>query len=391
MASREPQDTGTDADLLLAGGGLAGGLIALAVKRRHPDARIRIIEPGERLGGNHVWSWFDSDIAAADRWLVDGLADYHWGDYDIAFPARRRTLPTGYNSMLSETLDRAVRGAIGNDAIITDRAIDVGGRSVLLSNQQRRTAHAVIDARGQSDWDALDCGWQKFVGRIYHLAAPHGLARPVIMDATVDQIDGFRFVYLLPFAPDAVFVEDTYYSNDSALDAATLSDRLDAYVAARGWTVERVSRQEVGVLPVVMGGDIDTFRRRGQDAPDSVLAGARAALFQPVTSYSLPDAVRLATRIAAAWPCDAPALAALVREHADARWRAGRFGRLLNRMLFRAAQPAERYRVLEHFYRLPPATIDRFYSGDISLVDRFRILSGRPPVPISAAIATLME
>ena len=77
--------------------------------------------------------------------------------------------------------------------------------------------------------------------------------------------------------------------------------------------------------------------------------------------------------------------------HVADRWRAGRFGRLLNRMLFGAALPDERYRVLEHFYRLPQPVIERFYAGRLTVRDRLRILSGKPPVPVAAAIRALLE
>jgi lycopene beta-cyclase len=63
---------------------------------------------------------------------------------------------------------------------------------------------------------------------------------------------------------------------------------------------------------------------------------------------------------------------------------------MLNRMLFGAASPPERYRVLEHFYRLPPATIGRFYAGRSTLLDKARILSGRAPVPVRPALAAAL-
>ena len=60
-------------------------------------------------------------------------------------------------------------------------------------------------------------------------------------------------------------------------------------------------------------------------------------------------------------------------------------------MLFRAAQPYQRYKILERFYRLSPALIGRFYAGQSTLADKIRILSGRPPVPIAAAVRALWE
>jgi lycopene beta-cyclase len=55
-------------------------------------------------------------------------------------------------------------------------------------------------------------------------------------------------------------------------------------------------------------------------------------------------------------------------------------------MLFRAARPGERYRVLERFYGLPEALICRFYAAGLTPLDKLRILAGKPPVPIGAAL-----
>lgn len=377
-------------DLAIAGGGLAGGLAALAVKARHPQADVRIIEPGERIGGHHLWSYFDTDVDAVGTALLAPLLTRTWPAHDVLFPARARMIATGYNSIASERLDTAVRAVLGDAAIIRATATHVSGSAIMLDDGRRVEARAALDARGAADWAPLACGWQKFVGQMIRTAAPHGVERPVIMDATVDQHDGYRFVYLLPFGPDEIFVEDTYYSDDPALDVAALDARIADYAAARGWAVAAVLRREQGVLPVVKGGDGAAFRARMRDAPDSALIGSRAGLFQPVTSYSLPDAVRAALLVADAWPLDGPVLAERLERATAAAWRGARFYRLLNRMLFDAATPERRYRVLEHFYRLPRQAINRFYAGRSTLSDRARILSGRPPVPIVAALRAMI-
>src|SRR5690606_27637496 len=117
-------------------------------------------------------------------------------------------------------------------------------------------ASGVIDARGPANASALDLGWQKFVGREYRFERPHGLDRPIVMDATVDQTEGYRFVYCLPFSDTRMLVEDTYYSLSPELDVPTLQDRIAAYVAAQGWRPAEVEREETGVLPVAMGGNV---------------------------------------------------------------------------------------------------------------------------------------
>jgi lycopene beta-cyclase len=80
-----------------------------------------------------------------------------------------------------------------------------------------------------------------------------------------------------------------------------------------------------------------------------------------------------------------------VRRSSLEQWRRQAFFRLLNRMLFGAARPEERYRVLERFYRLPQSLIERFYAGRPSVLDRARVLTGRPPVPVSKAVPCLSE
>ena len=58
-------------------------------------------------------------------------------------------------------------------------------------------------------------------------------------------------------------------------------------------------------------------------------------------------------------------------------------------MLFGAAAPEARWRVLERFYRLSAPLIERFYAGNSTLADRARILAGKPPVPLGDAVAAL--
>jgi lycopene beta-cyclase len=361
--------------ITILGGGLAGGLIARALVLRRPEIAMQIVEQNGHLGGNHIWSFFDGDVAESDRWLLDGLVTHRWPAYDVAFPARRRTIRHWYNSVISEQFDGVLRAELG-DRIIHGDANRVGHSG------------AVIDARGPGDLGTLDCGWQKFVGMNFHFDRPHGVERPIVMDATVDQIDGYRFVYVLPFGPDELFVEDTYYSDTPDLDAAALRERIIEYVATQGWDVTPGDRFETGVLPVIMGGDFEAY---WASTGPGAKAGMRAGLCQPTTGYSLPDAVRLASAIARADDLSPDGLARLTHDHARKAWAERGFYRLLDKMLFKAALPGERYRVLERFYGLSPELIGRFYAARSTLGDRMRILAGRPPVPIGRAIRAILS
>ncbi len=383
-------------DLAIVGGGLAGGLIALALAKKRPDLKIRLIDGAAVIGGNHLWSFFASDIDDADRWIVAPLVCHGWRAYDIRFPAYNRTLETAYYSIESERLDAVVRAAVPPEALMLGRrVIGVSAKAVVLADGDRVEAKGVIDARGAGDLSALDLGWQKFVGREYALSEEHHVSRPIVMDATVSQHDGYRFVYTLPFSPTRLFVEDTYYSDTPDLhrpapggaNSDPIVERLTAYVAAGGWHVDHVVREEQGALPVALGGDFERFWHDG--GKGIAKAGMRAGLFHPTTGYSLPDAVRTASLIARTRDLSGGHLHELLHGHARHTWRARSFYRLLDRMLFRASAPDERYRVLEHFYRLNPALVGRFYAGQTTMLDQARILTGKPPVKISAAVRAI--
>jgi lycopene beta-cyclase len=374
-------------DVAIVGGGLAGGLIALALAERRPDLDVRLIESGPALGGNHVWSFFASDVAPEHLALVEPLIAYRWDDYDIAFPAHRRTLDTGYRSITSERFDAVLRARLGGIILDADVA-QVEPDGVTLSDGRSIAARGVIDTRGPGDLALLDAGWQKFVGRSLIVPDGHGVTRPVVMDATVQQIDGYRFVYLLPFSPTEIFVEDTYYSDSPALDVPAIHARIDAYAAARGWRVTGTDREEKGVLPVTIGGDFsDYWASTGQGAK----AGGRAGLFHPTTGYSLPDAVRMAHLIAEQPDLSSAALERLTERHARSHWNRRGFYRMLDAMLFRGAAPEERYKIMQRFYRLRAPLIERFYAGRSTLADKLRVLTGKPPIPVSRGLKVIWE
>lgn len=378
----------TQPDIAILGGGLAGGLIALALARTRPELSVVLIERDAMFGGNHVWSFFASDLPEGGAELLAPLIEAQWTGYDVRFPRYARTLRTPYRATTSHRLDQALRHALPADAIRTGvEVVSCTAISATLGNGEQITAGAVIDARGASDFASITGGWQKFFGQRLKLTQPHGLQRPIVMDATVAQIDGYRFVYCLPFAPDEVFVEDTYYADGPELDVAALEARIAAYARGMNWQVERVIGEERGVLPVVAGGDFDRLRQSA--ASGAALAGSRAGLFHPLTSYSLPDALRFALTLAAERDLGAASLARFSENYARQHWNSAAYYRTLTALLFAAAKPALRYRVMQRFYRLDERLIERLYAGQSTWRDRLRTLAGRPPVSVFAALGVL--
>jgi lycopene beta-cyclase len=376
-----------DADLVVVGGGLAGCLIAWRLDQLRPSLHVRVLEAGQTLGGNHTWSFHASDLAPAQLdWMLP-LVAHRWPGHEVRFPGFSRQLDGAYMSITSDSLHAVLHKALGSRVQFGAKVLHVDPTNVRLADGTTISARAVIDARGPRHSAHLDVGYQKFLGQVLRLDQPHGLTLPILMDATVDQQGGYRFVYVLPLSPDALLIEDTCYADGPDVDPALLRMRIAAYARSNGWTVEAVLREEEGVLPILLDGDIAAFWDEQTGVPR---AGLSAGLFHPTTGYSLPEAVALAELTAAQPRFDAASLHAAIRAHALGRWRAGHFFRMLNRMLFRAAAPAQRRQVMARFYTLDAGLIARFYAARLRTFDKVRLLTGRPPVPLGAALRAVL-
>jgi lycopene beta-cyclase len=376
------------ADVVLVGGGLANSLIALRLRTLRPEVEVLLLEQDERLGGRHTWSFHAADLTPEQHTWVAPLVAHSWPRQEVRFPAYSRFLESGYYSITSESLRAVVEKALREGVRTGVQVTGLCDTDVALGDGTRVAAGAVVDGRGDPGRGHLELGFQKFLGQTLALDAPHGLGGPVLMDATVPQEDGFRFLYTLPFGERRLLVEDTRYSDTPGIERDAMRRAIEAYASSQGWGVRRVEGEEEGSLPIVLSGDIEAFWDSG--GPGVPRSGMRAALFHPTTGYSLPEAVRLADAIAASSDLRSPALYALTRDRSREAWKHGRFFRLLNRMLYRAAKPEGRYRVLEHFYRLPEPLVGRFYAGRLTFRDKIRVLSGRPPVPVGRALLALL-
>lgn len=312
---------------------------------------------------------------------------HRWATQQVAFPTRRRLIPTGYATVSAAQFDHVLRAQPNIEIISGQRVAAATPTGLTLDDGTHLSGRAVFDGRGPQRSAALSLGFQKFLGLEVEFDAPHGLAAPIIMDATVPQTDGYRFIYVLPLTDRTALIEDTYYADGPALPKTQLREEIHAYAEAKGWTIRQTLREEEGILPITLDGDIDAFWAELRGGP--VPLGLRAGLFHPITGYSIAAAINLADVLAHSAHTETGPLADLVEAHARQHWQAQGYFRMLNRMLFRAAAPEQRYIVLQRFYGLPVPLINRFYAGNLRWTDKIRILAGKPPVPVGAALKAL--
>ncbi|HYD50956.1 MAG TPA: lycopene beta-cyclase CrtY [Terriglobales bacterium] len=364
-----------DFDMALVGAGLQNGLIALGTLHRDPSCRIAMIDAGSSIGGNHTWCAHPQDVPAAAKPWVEPLFAHRWPSYQVRFPDFQRTVDSEYAAITSTRFAAQVEAALQRSPqsmlLLRQKVTQLEPHAVTLEDGRRLTAALVVDARGPHVAEAeRQAGFQKFVGLELELEQPHRLVAPILMDAEVEQRDGYRFFYTLPFGPQSLLIEDTSFACDSRLDYERARREVLAY-AARFGTVRRVAREEDGVLPMPWSAPAC--------APHSspLIGGYRGGWFHPATGYSFPPAVRLALHIAERHPDEVfdIALQALYRRHR----RQVDYAQRLNRLLFGCFAPQDYWNVFARFYRMPAPVIRRFYNLAMTAGDRTRLLVGRPP------------
>jgi lycopene beta-cyclase len=246
----------------------------------------------------------------------------------------------------------------------------------------------VVLARG---WDSPQKtkAWQKYVGLEVELMEPHGLDHAILMDASVPQIDGFRFFQALPWSPTRLLIEDNYYSHHPGLKIERIEQEVLHYMARRKWSVRQVLAHSHGALPLIL--ELPKNQDPERLNPEIPRIGAESGFFHPVAGLTVPTLLRQITAITEKSNLTMPSILRTLREVEDEAKVRLRYDRLMNRLLFRASEPTQRYRVLSHFYRMPEPLIERFYAGKTHVFDQMRLMAGRPPVPWSKALRVLRE
>ncbi|MEC8555664.1 MAG: lycopene beta-cyclase CrtY [Planctomycetota bacterium] len=377
-------------DYVLVGGGLQAGLLVLSIKHEQPGAKILVIERGEKYGGNHTWSFHRSDIPVeAEGWLCS-LPTVDWSSYQVCFPGFQSKVGLPYSSTTSELLGRAVKSLLaeeGSRLLLNAEVVSARFNEVKTADGSHFVARCVIDCRGQhgtsndKEPSSIRCklGYQKFYGAEIELESDWPTSSPTLMDARVDQTDGFHFIYVLPFTRRRVLVEDTWFSDTPDLDYDASAKRLRGYIERHTQAKWNVARLERGCLPMPLQGAMP--EPPVQKGPNVVKGGYAGGWFHAATGYSFPLAVKFATAVAAVEP--EQACISVERLLADNHFQL-RFARFLNRLLFRLVRPEARWQIFRRLYRsLPPETLARFYSHDFSGMDALRMIIGFPPTKLS--------
>lgn len=354
--------------VLIAGGGLAGSLAALAMASLRPEVPLLIVDERERFGGDRLWLVFDAEIPDEARSFVEPLIARSWEGFYLAFPRAPRKLKAPLHAITGEALDAELRRALDPDRYrLGTRVVAVRDDALVLDGGETIRAEGAIDARGPANLSMLNLQHLAFLRRDYRFDAPHGVDRPVLADATLNQGEGLAFFRCVPLGETRLAVYHVVLSSGPRTDPEAAGKRLDDYVERRGWSREAVEREDLGDWPLPAGGDFDAFWRIGGARVAKL--GLRGGFFHPGTGWTAGDAIRAALSLAAQPDFTGAALHDTFEAEAKSLWADREVYRAFNATLARSGPGGRRAR-FERLHRIDPGVLTRFYADRLRLLDR---------------------
>jgi lycopene beta-cyclase len=356
--------------ILIAGGGLAGSLAALAMARHQPDMPLLIVEERATFGGDAYRHFADAELGEDGAELIGPLAIDRWPGFYVAFPGFSRKLKAEYGGFGPDDIHRAMIQALQPKQYrLETKVVAVREDALVLDGGETIKAQAAIDARGQANMSALDLLYEVRLERDYRFRAPHLVDRPVLIDATIDQGAGLRYFECVPLSAERLLVADICVSERAQPDDQA-GARLAAYVKARGWERPRATGERTRARPLPLGGDFAAFWR--QSGARAAKIGLRGGFVHPVTGRALADAAAMALLLAAQRDYSGDALHDLFEAEAKQLWKKREFARAVMAAIA-AAAPEQRREMVARLYRLDPGILQRLQADRLGLFDRRRI------------------
>ncbi len=356
--------------ILIAGGGLAGSLAALAMARLRPDVPLLIVEERDRFGGDCFHHLFTDELDREAQTLLAAIPGHRWPGFYLAFPGLARNLKGTIGGFAPEALHETMVATLRPDQYrLGTRIVAVREDALVLDGGETIKAEGALDARGASNLSMLELLYETRVERQVRTAEPHRLDRPVLVDATIEQNLGFAFIQAFPLGEDRLRIAKLLVSERAQPDEAA-DARLDHYLTMRGWRTAEVEATCGLARPLPIGGDFSAFWRIGGARVAKL--GLRGGFFDPATGRTLVDAARTALLLAEQKAFGGAALHDFFEDPARQLWKKRELQRSINAAIA-ATAPEARRMTAERLYRLEPGTVVRLRSDKLGMIDRHRI------------------
>lgn len=337
--------------VIILGGGILGSLLAYRLKRVLPEVEFKLYEGSSTLGNNQHCSFRSSDCESALSWLKP-LISHSWDNHHIKFPRFEKWITDPYHLLESKRLNEVVSKVLGSEVLILNNE-----KNLEMALQE---GSFVIDARNICHYKKK--GFRKYLVMEVELSEDHHLIAPVIFDAGVDSKEQFRSFRYFPLSPRKLLVKDFWISENNQINLHEMRNALNASLLLRGWKIERVLREDSGLMEVPMSQAIIP-----QEGKVINLAG----LFHDTTGCSIPMAVNLIEKMVNT-SFRFGELKEVVQKFRRENESDKKFFQFLNRLMIEDKQ-----QVFEAIYQQPYPVLERFSKGRLNVVDRSRILFGK--------------
>ncbi len=386
-----------DADVLIAGAGLSGLSLAVALLDAGlPDsARLVLVDPRETLSGaDRTWCFFDLvphafEPAITHRWSrwrvrngghevtrsapgvaycrIPGERFYDLALERLAAAGRRVEIMLGVSVENLHTRGAHVDVHTGGGVLRARLAMDSRPPSLTRATDDGRDVHLL----------------QHFRGRIVRSTEPvFEVDTATLMDFDVSQADGIHFVYVLPLDPHTALVESTFFTG-RLLPDAVYEGAIGSWLSQRhpGAVFQTISH-ESGVIPMT------TKPFDAWPSPRVVRIGTAGGHVKPSSGYAFLAVQRFVREFA-------PRVVAALRAGGLAEPPAARSPRTTALdAIFLSYLRSCPDRAPDTFYRLfervPPGVLARFLSDSGTLADDLTVMrkSDSPRLALEAIRAT---
>jgi len=359
------------ARVVIAGGGLAGLSLAVALLDRDPAARVSVLEPRTAYADDRTWCFWDVEPhpfreLIAQRWWAWRIATA--SGEAVAAGQRLPYVRLRAGDAYARARERIA--AAPNAELRTGVTVRrVAGDHVETETGEVIGAEVVCDGRPPAA-DALHAPGEPFLWQVF--AGARVQARPGtfspgtvdLMDFRVPQAGEIRFRYVLPASDASALVELTAFT-PALPERGTLDGALADAVGGVAGNGTEVVAGEQGAIPMT------TAPAPAPAAPGVIPIGTRAGAPRPSTGYAfLPiqrHAARLAERILAGAPQPLP------MRGAGTRWLDRIF---LNRLLAEPQGAPELFRRLAA--GVPGDALARFLMERARPADVVRVMAALP-------------
>lgn len=337
--------------VIILGGGMLGSLLAYRLKQALPEVEFKLYEESSTLGNHQYCSFRSSDCEQSLKWLQP-LVAHSWESHHIKFPKFEKWITNPYHLIDSRQLNEVVTAALGPDVVKLNDA-----KNLEMALQE---GSFVIDARNICHYKKK--GYRKHLILEVELTEDHNLIAPIIFDAGVDAKEQFRSIRYLPLSSRKLLVKDFWISQNSQVNLHEMRNSLITSLAQMGWKIEKVFREDSGVVEVPVSDPVIPQEGRVINLAD---------IFHDTTGCSIPQATKLIERMVRT-SFRFGEIKEIVQTFRKENESDKKFFRFLNRLMIEDKQ-----QIFEAVYQQPYPVLERFSRGELSMLDRSRILFGK--------------